>query len=483
MTQLISNFNRGNLILPDEPALALPDASQKFNLSSVESYEGTSWTNVPGVSNIIFAPYEAVVAGGALLRATTNNDPEAWLDASLRLAQQPFSFLSAIAAGAVTILEIGVYFKSFQFQSFLPMANIAASFLGLILCAIELFCESLGLHRAVSFLSNYYSTGSPKLPDFSEMETPEQLKEKLIKWARYNIENPESMQKNLGTERTQAIVQQLNGFIADLEANGSALSQPEFRAQTQNFISQVKEKLVLTDLMHLRHKYFSISPLGLERIDALARHRFPDLSGADLEEKKGEIATEFVNRKASDLARRVQPWFVRELDEKLDPLIEKIANGDPQIRAQAHQEAVELLDLMDIQAKKKMIAHIIGIIGITIVAAGLIAGMFSCPFIIPVILLSIGGAIALGRYCFAMGYWNSRGWHFEISECIPKPIKWVYRKIKELVTVQEEARTSPRYEYPWTERQVYRLSDVSYYLPRRETHNHRLSDLSYFLPT
>lgn len=482
MTQSISNFNRGNLVLPTESTPASPNASQKFNLSTFESYEGTSWTNVPGISNIIYAPYEAVLSIGALIRATSTQDDEAWMDASLRLAQQPFSFLGAIASGAVTVLEIGVYFKSFQFQSFMPAVNAAASGLGLVLCAIELFFESLGIYRATSFQSSFYSTGSPKTPDFSQMQDPGELKEKLIKWARYTIDNPESMEQSLGTATTQAIVQQLHGFIADLETNGNGLSQTEFRAQTQNFLSQVKEKLVLADLKYLRQKYFSITPQGMERIDALARHRFPDLTGTELEEKKGDIATQIANRKASDLARRVQPWFVRELDEKLDPLIVKLSNADPQVRAQAHTEATELLDLMDTQTKKKILAHVIGIIGIVIVAAGLIAGMTACPFLVPVVLLSIGGAIAVGRYYFSLGYWNSRGWHFEISECIPTPIKWVYRKIKDLGKVQDEARTSPRYEYPWTERQVFQLSDVSYFLPQTERRELRLSDVSHFLP-
>ncbi|MBS0652982.1 MAG: hypothetical protein JSR39_05570 [Verrucomicrobia bacterium] len=482
MTQSISNFNRGNLILPNEPIPASPETSQKFNLSSFESYEGTSWTNVPGISNIVYAPYEAVLAIGALIRATATHDDEAWLDAGLRLAQQPFSFLGAIASGAVTVLEIGVYFKSFKFQSFMPAVNAAASGLGLVLCAIELFFESLGLYRATSFISSFYSTGSPKAPDFSQMQDPREIKEKLIKWARYTIDNPESMERALGADTTQAIVQQLNGFIADLEANGNSFSQTEFRTQTQNFLSQVKEKLVLADLKHLRREYFSITPLGLERIDALARHRFPDLNGAELEEKKGDIATQVANRKASDLARRVQPWFVRELDEKLDPLIDKLSNSDPQVRAQAHREATVLLDEMDTQAKKKILAHVIGIIGIVIVAAGLIAGMTACPFLVPIVLLTVGGAITIARYYFCKGYWNSRGWHFDISECIPAPIKWAYRKIKELGKVQDEARNSPRYEYPWTERQVFQLSNVSYFLPQTERREHRLSDVSHYLP-
>ncbi len=484
MTQSISNFNRGNLVLPNEPTpTALQETTQKFNLSSVESYEGTVWTNVPAISNIIYAPYEAILAAGALVRAIATYDEEARLDASLRLAQQPISFFNAIASIGLTASEIGRYFKSFQFQNLIPLVNTAASVLGLALCTIELFFESLGLYRVTSFISNYYYTGAPKIPDVSEIRDLEQFKEKWMKWVRYTTDNSESMQRNLGALTSQAIIQQLNQFIDDLERNGNILSQPDVRAQTQNFLRQVHERLTLADLKDLRRKYFSISPQEYEKIDTIARRRFPDLTGADFNEKKVGIATLVANRKAGDLARRVQLWFVHELDEKLDPLIQKLSNADPQVRLQAHQEAKELLELMDIQAKKKMVAHIIGIIGIIIFTAGLIAGLCACPYIVPTLFLAIGGGIALARYYFSLGYWNSRGWHFEISECIPSSIKWIYRKIVAHGKVQEEAKTSPHHEYLWRERQILQLSDVSSFLPSTKFPVFRLSDVSSFLPT
>ncbi len=483
MTQLISSFNRRSPVLQDEATSpALQNTTEKFNLFDIESYRGTAWINTPGMSNIVYAPYEAALATGALIRGVVTQDEEAQLDATLRLAQQPFSFFGAIGSISMTVLRVGFYFKSFQFQSLMPLANIAASGLGLALCVIEIFFESLGLYRVTSFISNFYCTGAPKIPDFSDAQDAEKLKEKLIRWACYIIDNSELMENNLGAPTNQAITQQLSLFIDDLERNSDDLSQADIRAQAQNFLLQVNEKLTLTDLKNLHRQYFSISSIEREKIDRIARHRFPDFSRTELDKKKDEIATALVNRKASNLARRIQDWSVHELNEKLDPLIQKLSHADPEVRAQAYEEANKLLKSVDIQAKKKMVAHIIGIISIIFVASGLIAGLGACPYILPIVLLSIGGGVALARYYFSLSCWKTRGWHFEISECIPRPIKWIYRKIMALRKVQEAARTAPWHDFPFRKRQVFQLSDTSSFLPVAKAPTSKLSDTSCFLP-
>ena len=414
-----------------------------MDMGKVESYPGTTST-APGIAQVVYAPFETVIAIGALIRSCAIDDEEGKLDASLRLAQQPFSFLGAVGSLTISAMEIGLFFKSFKFPNYAPYISTLASGLGLALCTLELFCESIGLQRSISFLSKFYYSSPPKLPPLSEIQNTTEIKEKIIKWAQHLIKNPESMQVDLGMAHSQALLLQLNRLVTNLQAEGSFLSEPEVRAETQRFLQQVNDQILLSDLKHLQREYFIVSQSEMEKIDAIARKKFPELSEAELYRKKDGLTSQFLVRKGSNLARRVQCWFVRELNEKLEPLIEKLSHPDANIRALARVEAKELLELMDIQSKKKMMAHVIGIIGIVILIAGLIAGLVACPYLLPIVLLGVGGLFAIARYHFALGYWNSRGWHFEIYNCIPAPIRYIHKKIIDANAARAEAINLPR---------------------------------------
>ncbi len=476
MAQSISNYHNLSIHLDLVPrTLAEYEASKKLTPSKKESYEGTKWTNAPSIWNIVYAPYEIVIATGALMKAVATGDKEGRLDASIRLTQQPLSFLGAMGTIAVTVTEWLCYLKLIKAQSFITPLNMVASGLGLGLCAIELLFESLGLKRALNFRSEFQFGAAPEMPDLLTPAAPNELKEKLVNWIQHFLAHPEQLQKALGEDAYPIAVQRLNQLLTNLNTSESTFTDPDVRLQTRQFLNQLKEDLMLSDLGTLQHKYFVLSPNKLASIDALIQHKFPELSGRALNEKKEELASLELERKSNDLARRVQPWFAEELDEKLEPLIAKFSNPDPSVRNQARFEAEELLVLMDIQAKKKLAAHIIGLIGIAILSAGLIAGLVACPILIPLVLISVGGTITLIRYHFSLGFWNTKGWRFEIVNCIPEMTKWIYYKIISIGKGQETAKSTPHVEYPFRERQVFQLTDVSYYLPTRREPQFRLN--------
>lgn len=469
MVQPISNYHNLSIHLDLVPrSLTEFEASKNLTSSKNTSYEGTSWTNTPSIWNIIYAPYELVIATAALVKAVATRDKEGYLDASIRLSQQPIAFLGAMGAIAVTVTEALCYFKLIKAQSFLTPLNMVVSNLGLVLCTIEFIFESIGLHRAINFRSRFQFGAAPEMPDLLSPAAPGALKEKLVNWIQYFLDRPELLQKAFAEQAAPIAAARLNQLLHDLNTSDTPLTDPDIRQQTQQFITQLKDDLMLSDLRQLHRKYFVLSADDLSHVDTLAQRKFSELPLHIFNEKKEELTSHALMRKSNDLARRVQPWFAEQLEQKLEPLIAKFSSPDPAVRNQARFEAEELLVLMDIQAKKKMAAHIIGIIGIVILTAGLIAGLVACPYMIPLILISIGGSITLIRYYFSLGFWNSKGWRFEIVNCIPETIKWIYYKIISMGNGPAIARTSPDVEYPLRERQVFQLTDVSYYLPRRE---------------
>ncbi len=125
-------------------------------------------------------------------------------------------------------------------------------------------------------------------------------------------------------------------------------------------------------------------------------------------------------KKKTDLARRVHPWLAEEIERDLKPLLEGLHHADSAVRKAAQKKTEELLDNLDIQAKKKLLIHIVGLTALILSAIGLIAGLAACPFLAVAVLLGIGSLLAMGRWFLVKGLFSTRGWTFSAVNCLPE---------------------------------------------------------------
>ena len=122
---------------------------------------------------------------------------------------------------------------------------------------------------------------------------------------------------------------------------------------------------------------------------------------------------------------KYRKFLAKEVEEKIDAIEERLRSYNPKERQIALQRGQELLKDVKVQAEKKLYVHIIGIVAVVLTILGLALLFTSCPYIIPFLLISIGGNLAMARYFMAQGWLDHKGWEFDYKNCLPK---WVRKR-------------------------------------------------------
>jgi len=119
------------------------------------------------------------------------------------------------------------------------------------------------------------------------------------------------------------------------------------------------------------------------------------------------------------LGELVGPWLVQEISAEIHEQSDKINNGTDSDKAEAIEWLQKTYALIDIQSKKALITHTIGLVAIL---TDMLAGAISLiPAAWPLFLLVSALSLTLisARYVFYNGYFNSRGWVFRPENLIP----------------------------------------------------------------
>jgi hypothetical protein len=281
-------------------AIPLPTNSNKVSSVTSKLYLGPGYTKVPGITNIVYAPYELYSEIKAAHQAFKIRDGEGFIENSLRIIEAPFSFSNAL----LQLSWYGIYFfNSPALQNTLQTTSLLTSSIaaaGFVLCAIETVLETIGLIRTVNFLK----TNS------------------------------------------------------------------------------------LSDHAYLTHM------------------------------------------KKHELAHRVHPWLADRIEETLPQIQQGLQSQDPSKRAEAKETTAAILKNVKIQSQKKLLIHVIGLLAALITIAGLIAGCGACPFIIPFVILVVGGVLSLVRYYLQCGLMDVEGWNFSVANCIPEIVKKAFAEKK-----------------------------------------------------
>lgn len=202
-----------------------------------------------------------------------------------------------------------------------------------------------------------------------------------------------------------------------------------------------KEKIYTQCLNALKKKYFEVSPKRAEKIDKYIRKNLSNLT--DRQVRKAHIMEAQLREKKNNLTRRVQHRLAHEIEQKLPYLLENLQNPS------ALKVAEELLDEIDIQTKKNRLFHILGLAAIVFTGIGLILGSIACPYAIPLVLLSIGFALAFSRQLLHDGMSETKGWNFDYDGSlitrIGKAIYKLFNPTPEQGPVLHFALSSPQH--------------------------------------
>lgn len=184
-------------------------------------------------------------------------------------------------------------------------------------------------------------------------------------------------------------------------------------------------------LKRLQNKYFSLSANETNKITNYAQKKYKNLSYNDLNVKIHEIQAKALFVKKCNLARRVRPWMAAEAHDKIPRLLKGFNSTDPTERTQCLTGAKALISEMEIQARKKMLVHIVGLFALAICVIGSIIALVmlpGAPILVTGVLFVAGVAFSMARYLTAAGYLDTRGWDFSWINCMPQWVKSRYVK-------------------------------------------------------
>lgn len=107
-----------------------------------------------------------------------------------------------------------------------------------------------------------------------------------------------------------------------------------------------------------------------------------------------------------------------------------------------------LFNNIKIQTEKNLLIYSVGLLAVLFTIAGLLAQCIVVHFVIPVILLGIGGILAISRGLMYLGLKDTEGWDFSVENCIPDTIKTIYNNaIAERAKITNEPYCTLSYSY------------------------------------
>jgi hypothetical protein len=385
-------------------ALPTPTHAVRLPAQPIEVYD-PAWAPTPGISNLLWTPIDFFYTVGAWLKAKAIGDEDGELDARIRLSSMPFSFLHAICYTLTYLMELSYLFHPSVEQMLAPIiAVIGVPMLGLgiALCVVGGIYEGLCLGRILE-ITKQMRTGD--LSAINEILHDPKNKDLIDEWIE------DTPIESLPPEARAAYA-----YIRDHGANEEALNQ-------------IKDACLIENLSYFEANYLTITPEERGHIQGIVKRNFAHLE-TDLQNlERDKLIDELSTVKHAQLARRLRPWCATRISTELNGYLQVLRNPSlsPEQKARAREGAENLLNSIDIQAKKKMIIHIVGITALILSAIGFILILVACPALAPLVLLSIASGLSTLGYLYGKGALDQEGWSFSFCEAFPA-IGWFYNK-------------------------------------------------------
>jgi hypothetical protein len=361
------NSHKNELILKTEKHV---NKIGHFVSKSVKLYLGSASSNLPGVSNLYYAPQEFLDAAETMYHAYSLGDREGLYENAIRITQAFLSYVHALIQTTWNILYIGT-FLNFALKSKVSSLLAAGSAFskqlsafGLTICAIEAIQEAVGLTRSIKFL---------------------------------NENNP--------------------------------LQIEELKKSSPGKEKELETAFYLEKLSKIQQKHLTISPEDQAEIDLHIQNTASDQSSSEQKKLRDSLIEAKLDRKKNALIRRVRPKLANELEQSIPELLKNLSSTNEATRDKASEKAAIIFKRIVTQCHKQQLVHCTGLLSVAFTVIGLILGCFVLPLGIALTFLFIGMALSGVRYCLHHGFLDSKGWKFSVSRCIPDPIKDLYKAL------------------------------------------------------
>ncbi len=420
MSIINSNCQTNNLSSsnPNSISTATSEHSNKISSFASKIYLGPASTKMPGLTNIFYAPYELYLGIKASYEAYKIGDREGIFENGLRIIQAPLCFSNALLQLSWYAIYGGIFLNIINSANFgaiiqkvSPLSRSIAA-VGFAICAIEGVLETIGLVRTVKFFKENY------LFDIERLKNSLTIQDPRLRQVKFYA----CLQKILKSPLPAEVKNEIESLTARNEDSESALSQ---------LLSKIEENEYLTRLRKLRSTYFQVSSEKMAEIDQYVQNKLASQSPQEQLERRDQIIQANFAMKKRELERRVQPWLANRIENSLPQILQDLESPEQSKRTEAKEKAALIFKNIKVQSQKKLLIHTVGLLAVLITVAGLIAGCLSCPFMIPFILLVLGGMLAFVRYHLHRGLMDSEGWDFSVSNCIPDIVKQIYKMIFE----------------------------------------------------
>lgn len=380
--------------------------------NQILAYNGAGCTNVPGMTNLLYAPGDISNTTKALFKAYDLNDQEALLDTLVRISGMPFSILHAFLTMISNALEACAFFK--LISSPVLKFTFPIVIFGLALTSIEGIYELVGLKRSIKFSIDIHHQLLGKIAKILNAKTPKEQVVRLEKFLQ------KLQLKNGDNQFPNALLKILDEWKSD---------PGKTQQQLVNILEQFKEPLTKRALTSLHSKFFTLSENDHQKIRTLMTQYFSGLKDAERDKKLAEITEKTLTVKKNKLARRVRPWLAAELDKELPILLSLLNSANPHVRKRAVQRGEALFHKVKTQTDKKLFMSILGGITILLTLAGLALMLIGAPYLLPLLLITAGGALSILSSVLHAGLMDNEGWKVTWSNAVPEFVKTLYHKL------------------------------------------------------
>ena len=342
-------------------------------------------------------------------------DREGFFDNLTILIHKPISAITAIGNLFVLIRELIPTFKSAI--SWIPPFAQALSGAGVFLSITQLFLETMGMQRVISFQAQFIHSPPPENSDLA----------KLKKWASHTKKIATTLQNGFKSLNTQdpAVKEALDDLHEVLNRCEDILNLNDSNAESARTIYAMRLEIAVQKRnLKLLKKYKEMADVSETAKEKLHRRLgIQFVNNLSLGTLDKNIAA--LNKLAADLnelAQKVGNLKGKELAAGLDPT-------DYDTLPDAHnsiKEASAINETMQTQLNKRMVAHSLGSIASLLTMAGCAFSILGMPYIgLPLIVL--GSCLGMARFLFWITYSESTGWERETD-------KWLNNQI---LTAQE----------------------------------------------
>lgn len=393
----------------------LPISASPSEISS--EYEGHTYTNLPSMWNVVFAPLELWKSTKTLIATKLlPGSHEMILDAGIRLLQAPVLFTQGLTGAALNVMNAARASGLFQTAAVVTNNLLKASAaLGLVSCALEAAFETPSFYRTLTFLKR----AKTHKPDFQLKYGASPIDEARNRLQKF-LDQSEFLHEHLSAKQAKAVLDFCNKHIGS-----KPIAFKYNYIYANNYLDeiehQVENSIAAKKLTQLRNLWLDMTPDQQKRLNDCA-----SLSERD------ELESSMLQQNKNRLAGRVMPCGVFEVTSKLPNLLQelnpKLPSGDRkrkkpksltikeiESQAEARAAANKLLKDLKIQAKKKLRYHAMGYAAVGLTALGIGIGIA-----FPYVGLAFGilaGVVSMSRWIYLRGTCLDLGWEFKWNRC------------------------------------------------------------------